>query len=266
VFQTQVPVVTAVDVGLHAFYTIPAADLGYVVNELRAIARLSETDFELTGQLADAHIRSFAGIPRLKALLNKYATTDRLIRLSVMGQDVRSTSPRVVFRQLDLVDGQMVDFTIPTIDATEQDAALVDTDPSYAVTPVADTPSGVVVALSSASFNAATLPDQTTALDAVIAADNPRLNTPHTIQCVACHVSTYLGKHRAQIAGIDVTALPSFFTTTRNVRISEGVSGTNEHSLHAFSWVDSQLAISQRVANETALVLDEIEQRFPVAP
>jgi hypothetical protein len=180
-----------------------------------------------------------------------------------MGQDVRSTAPRVVFRQLDLVDGAMVDFTIPTIDVTEQDAALVDTDPSYAVTPVADTPAGVVLALSSGSFDAATPADQGTALDAVIAADNPHLNTPHTVQCVACHVSTYLGKHRAQIAGIDVTALPSFFATTHDAKVSAGVSGTNEHTLHAFSWVDSQLSISQRVADETAVVLDEIEHRFP---
>jgi hypothetical protein len=266
VFQPLGPAAVSVDVGLHAFYTIPAADLSYVVNELRGIARLSQTQSLLSGPFVNFHIPVFAGIPRLKALLDKYATTDHLFKLAVMGQDVRSATPLVVFRQLELVDGEMVDSTIPTIGATEQDVALVDADPSYVVTPVADSPAGVSVALSSSSFAAATPADQRAALDAVVAADNPRINTTHTIQCAACHVATYLAKHRAQTAGIDVTGLPSFFTTTHDTRVSEGVAATNEHSLHAFSWIDSDLAISQRVANETAIVLDEIEQRFPAGP
>jgi hypothetical protein len=118
--------------------------------------------------------------------------------------------------------------------------------------------------MSSGSFNAATLDDQRRAVDALVAAENPRVHTASTVQCVACHVSTYLDGHRAAIAGIDLTGLPSRFTTARDVGVAAGISTTNEHSLHAFSWMDSNLAIARRAANETAVVLDEIELRFPV--
>jgi hypothetical protein len=265
VFQPMMPQAVAADAGLHAFYTIPAADLGFVVTELRAIARLTGTGPLLSSPLQDQHVSLLAGIPRLKALVAKYAVPQHLIQLTMMGQDSRSATPRVVFRGLELRGGQMVDIAIPTLTATEQAAALTDVDPSYTVTPVADAPAGFVLAMSSAAFNSAPATDQRAAVDALVAAENPRLHTASTVQCVACHVSTYLDGHRATIAGIDRTALPSAFSTTRNVDVSGGVATTNEHSLHAFSWMGSSVAISRRVANETAVVLDEIEQRFPAA-
>jgi hypothetical protein len=262
VFQPVVPLIGAADVGLHAFYTIPAAELGFVVNELRAIARLSHPQADAFGPLGGT--ANTFGLPRLHALLDKYATSDRLIRLSVMGQDARSVAPRVVFRGLELHDGAMVDITVATVDATEQDAALTGAAPSYDVLPVADTPAGFALALSSASFSAAAPADQRGALDALVATQNPVLFTAATLQCSACHTSTYLAVDRALSAGVDSHGLPSFFTTTHDVRVSKGISATNEHSLHAFGWMAGQLAISQRVANETAVVLDEIERRFPV--
>lgn len=263
VFQPLLTGVIGADAGLHAFYTIPAADLGYVVNELRAIARLGRTQQVLTGPISDAPFEFFDGMPRLHALLDKYATPDRLIQLTMMGQDERSTEPRVVFRGLELRDGKMVDIDIPTVPATEQHVALVDTDPSYTVTPVADTPVGTARALSSGAFDAATVDEKRTAIDAMLATENPNLFTANDLQCADCHVSTYLARHRARVAGVDINSLPSKFTTTHDVSVSQGISETKEHSLHAFSWFVSDLAISQRVANETAMVLDEIERRFP---
>ena len=265
VFQPLLGSRGAVDVGLHAFYTIPAADLGHVVNELRAIARLRGTQSELHGPLSGRSIGfPEASLPRIYALLDQYAVSERLIRLSAMGQDVRSTSPRVVFRGLELRNGEMVDITVATLDVSEQVAALTSPGPSYDVTPVADSPAGFALALTSDSFNAATPADQRFALDALVATQNPRLHTSSTVQCIGCHTSTYLGIHRALDAGIDISGLPSAFTTTHDVRLDETISGTNPSSLHNFGWVTFDVAISRRVINETAVVLDEIEQRFPV--
>src|SRR5262245_18813843 len=142
VFQPLLPFGNAADVGLHAFYPIPAADLASVINELRAIARLSRTPLLRSSPLGGSSGKSFAGVPRLKALVKQYAIADHLIRLTVMGQDTRSAEPRVVFRGLELHDGQMVDMTVATTDATEQDVALTDADPGYTVTPVSDVPAG----------------------------------------------------------------------------------------------------------------------------
>lgn len=264
VFQPTLAQVVAADVGVHAFYTIPAAELGFVINELRAIARLNGTGPMVGGPLTEFHNSSIAGVQRLHALLDKYTTTDRLIRLALMGQDARSSTPHVVFRGIELHDGQWNDIAVASLDATQQDAALTDTDPSYAVTPVADRPENFALTLTSGSFNAAPPAAQRDALDALVATQNPGLHTSSTVQCIACHTSTYLGVHRAQVAIIGLGTLPSRFQTTRDVRLTNSISPTSPVSLHAFGWLGSQVAISQRVANETAMVLDEIQQRFPV--
>src|SRR6185436_4623805 len=99
-----------------------------------------------------------------------------------------------------------------------------------------------------------------------VATQNPTLHTAATAQCVACHTSTHLVVKRALSAGMDVTSLPSFFATTRDTRILNGISASTPNSLHNFGWLESRIVISQRVANETAIVLDEIERRFPVPP
>jgi hypothetical protein len=248
------------DAGLHAFYAIPAAELAAVVNELRAIARIAKIP-----RINQLGRRGFGfEVTPIRALVTKYATPDRLIRLSVMGQDARSTDLKIVFRGLELHDGQMVDVQIASVDATQQTVTQADTDPSYVVTPVADNPAGLALALSSGAFNAATPDAQGSALDALVATENPLLHTASTVQCVACHVSTYLGVHRAQVAGIVLQSLPSRYDTTQDVRISEGMSATDSRSLHNFGWDGETREFSQRVTNETAEALLEMEQRFPV--
>lgn len=200
----------------------------------------------------------------MRALLARHAGSERLIRLALMGHDEDNPDPRVVFRALELHDGQMVDLPIATLGALQQDAVLADTDPSYVVTPVADIPQGLALTLSSGAFNTATPTDQRAALDALVATQNPMVHINATAQCITCHVSTYLEVHRGRVAGIDIFALPSRFTSQRDVGVGQGTAETDAQSLHAFSWIGDRVSISQRISNETAVVLDEIEARFPV--
>lgn len=232
-----------------------------MVNELRAIARISAIPL-----ISPLSRRGFGleDTPRIRALIAKYATPDRLIRLSVMGQDARSPDLKIVFRGLELHGGQMVDLQIPSVDATQQTVTLADADPSYGATPVTDDPAGLALVLTSGAFNTAIPDAQRSALDALVATQNPLLHTASTVQCVACHTSTYLGVHRGQVAGIDLRSLPSRYDTTQDVRISAGTAATDPRSLHNFGWDGQIVEFSQRVANETAQALVEIEQRFPV--
>jgi hypothetical protein len=253
VFQPLTLIAGAADAGVHAFYAIPAAELGFVVSELRAIARLNPVHLGPLRQVGIGMVGELR--ERLIGLVDRYARADRIIRVSAMGQDVRSAEPRVVFRGVELRDGQMVDMTVATLEATQQEAALTGADSTYNVTPVTDQPAGLALALQASAFNAAT--------PALVATQNPTLHTPATAQCVSCHTSTHLVVSRALSAGIDVSSLPSYFTTTRDTRIQHGISAGEGRSLHAFGWLGDDITISQRVANETAIVLDEIERRFP---
>jgi len=250
------------DVAVHAFYAVPPAELASAVNQLRVIARLSAIPTAGTLRLRNSNQQVNAA---MRALLASHARSERLIRLALMGHDEDNPDPRVVFRALELRDGEMVDLPIATLGALQQDAVRADADPSYVVTPVADSPQGLALTLSSGAFNAATPTDQRAALDALVATQNPMLHTSATAQCIACHVSTYLEVHRGEVAGIDIFGLPSRFTSERDLGVGHGTAETDPQSLHAFSWIEDRVSISQRVSNETAMVLDEIEARFPVS-
>jgi hypothetical protein len=249
------------DVGVHAFYTIPPAEIAAAINQLRVIARVSGVvqASSLRARGSDNKIEA-----AMRALLASYARPERLIRLALMGHDENNPDPRVVFRALEIHGAEIVDLPVATVGALQQDAVPADTDPSYVVTPVADSPQGLALTLSSGAFNAATPEDQRAALDALVATQNPALHNNTTVQCVACHVSTYLAVHRGRVAGIDIFALSSRFTSERQLQVGDGDAELDPQSLHAFSWRLDRPEISQRVANETAMVLDEIEARFPV--
>jgi hypothetical protein len=66
------------------------------------------------------------------------------------------------------------------------------------------------------------------------------------------------------VAGVDPTSLATRFSAPITMDLTPtGIATTDERSLRGFGWFENQPAISQRVVNETALLLGEIDQRFP---
>src|SRR5262249_23874072 len=104
------------------------------------------------------------------------------------------------------------------------------------------------------------------ALEALVTIMNPTATTPKTIQCAGCHVSTYMSTFRAQQAGVALASIPGQVTSTHDLSIAAGMSATDNTSVRALGWRDDVAEISQRVANDTAMVLDEIEARYPPMP
>ncbi len=251
----------AFDVALHAFYPIPAADLASVIDELRALAAMQALPTTSPLIVKPAMANDYA--TRLQQLIVRYAVSNRLIRLTLFAQNAQAAAFTWAFRGVELDGTQYIDMSIPTISATQQRAILVGSDPGYDVTPVADAPAGLATALSSQAFGEGSSVVRLGALGALAAAQNPQMNTAQTIQCIACHISTYLTAHRAATAGIDPASVANRYTSTFDLSISSGMSATNEHSLRALGWLLDKPEISQRVANDTAEVLSEIAQQFP---
>ena len=95
------------------------------------------------------------------------------------------------------------------------------------------------------------------------AVDNPLSNTAETAPCVSCHVSTVVMSMRAASAAIDPLTLPGRYTSTFDLSIAGGQSAQTFSTLRALGYLRTQPMISQRVANDTAQVLTEIEARYP---
>jgi hypothetical protein len=76
-------------------------------------------------------------------------------------------------------------------------------------------------------------------------------------------LATYVVTLRAGQAGVSRGSIPGTYTSTHDLSIAAGMSATDNLSVRAFGWRDNHAEISQRVANDTAMVLDEIEAKSP---
>jgi hypothetical protein len=251
------------DIALHAFYPIPAGELGAVVDELRRLAAVQ-------GGPPDAPlgVSSAAGAGRrayldgLRALMLRYARTDHLVRLTVIGQVADSAAFAWIFRGLDRAADGFVAMEIPGIAATQQTVQLAGGDTVYRTDSIADLPSGFALATNGPQFAAATVEQRTAALVALGELQNPTLHDTGNTQCIGCHLAAFLTARRAQTSGIDPTLLRGWFVSPYAHTVGT-IAREDPRVVRAFGWAGNAAAISQRVANDTAQVLAELEARFP---
>ena len=112
-------------------------------------------------------------------------------------------------------------------------------------------------------FDGADTTKKRASLAALAAVDNPLSHTAETVACVACHVSTVVMNARAASAAIDPLALPGRYTSKFDLSTAGGKSAETQTTLRALGYLRQLPMISQRVVNDTAQTLTEIEQRFP---
>lgn len=254
------------DVALHAFFSIPKAELGSVVDELRALAAIAQTPTTAALAVSPPLVAGNAAYAtRLHALVTAYATSDRLTRLTLFAQDAMASALIWAFRGEERRGDSFTRMAIPGVGVLQQRTVLSGSDTTYNTSPVADAPAGFMLALASDRFAVATSAERMLALESLAAVQNPGAHGADTVQCVACHVSTFLTARRSTVAGVDPRAIAGTFESPFDLATTGGISTTNDRALRAFGWVRRDPAISQRVVNETAQVLAEIDDRFPAA-
>lgn len=256
---------TASDVALHAFYPIPNGELASVVQDLRVLAGIQDLPTATQLTVNPGLANNFSGYaPRMKLLVTRFASADRLFRLTLFAQDARTAAVNWSLRGVVRDGAGFVPIAIPDVGASEQHVLLLGPDTTYDTNPLANLPTGFSTALYSDAFAAADATARTFALESLAVVQNPTRHTPDTVQCVSCHVATFLLDHRIAAAGIDPQQVAGRYTSTSfDLSTSAGISRTNNRSLRALGWLGREPAISQRVVNETANVLDELERRFP---
>jgi hypothetical protein len=89
-------------------------------------------------------------------------------------------------------------------------------------------------------------------------------HTTETVACVTCHVSTIVLNKRASSSAIDPQVLPGYFKSKFDLSLAGGKSVESALTLRALGYLGTQPMISQRVVNDTAETLTELETRYPV--
>ena len=252
------------DVALHAFYPVPAAELAGVIAELRALARRHPIapDAALTVSPAAGDA---AYLAQLRALAMRYARGAQLAKLTVIGQVADSAAFAWIFRGVERRGDAIVALDIPGIPRAQQTLQLAGGDTVYLTAPVVDAPAGFALAINGPRFAAATLAERTGALAALTAIQNPLVHDTINTQCIACHVATFLTARRATTIGVAPDAIAGRFAS-RHALAAHTIADTDPRVVRGFGWAASVPAISQRVVNDTAQVLAEIEARFPLPP
>ncbi|HEY7375482.1 MAG TPA: hypothetical protein VIF57_25215 [Polyangia bacterium] len=262
VFQPIVDPPAALDVGFHAFYAIRNDEIAGAVAALRELAGIAPPQagaLRVSPALSAADPEPYAG--KLRAFVKRYGGDARIVRLTMNAQSFVSNALRWVLRGAEKQGDAFVDIPIVGTSDTSQSIVLAG-NPSYSVTPMTDTPPGLLGAITMTTFVNADEAKQRDYLAALAAADNPMSHTAETVACVACHVSTVIMSARTG-ASIDPLTLPGRYTSKFDLSIANGNSAQTTTTLRAFGYLRTQPMISQRVVNDTAQTLTEIEARYP---
>lgn len=251
VFSGQV---LADDAALHAFYPVPRAELASVVTVLRRMARLSAS--VSSRPLGASTAADDARFPELKALVLRYASAARLTRLTLFAQPFVFAQVRWVFRGLERQAGVFKRVALGAGSGETQQEVLLGSD-SWEVRPLVGVPTGLELAVDRLRFNSASPADRGAALQALDAIDNPDLHGPDTVECAACHVATLARAARGPAGS------PSRYTSPLPLALT---APPNDRSMRIFGYLGRTAQIAQRVANDSAQVATEIEQRFPATP
>jgi len=259
VFQSMFKGGTAEDVGFHAFYSIPRDQLGAAVTALRELAKAGPPGgdgLRVSPALSAAAPEAYAA--RLRAFVRRYGGASRLVRLTMNAQGQIFAQAHWILRGVEKTGDAFTDMPIVGSTATVE-SVILSSGSSYDVTPVADTPPGLRGALTQTLFAAADATTRLGALAALAATDNPLTHSTQTVPCVACHLSTVLMAARGPA---DATTIPGRYTSAFDLSTGGGESAKTPNTLRALGYLGDKPMISQRVVNETAQVLTEIQARW----
>ena len=255
----------AEDAGFHAFYTVRTDEITGAVAVLRDLAMIAPPQtgaLRVSPALGAASPEAYA--TKLRAFVKRYGGDTRMVRLTVNAQPQVFAQVRWVLRGVEKKGDAFIDMPLVGASATEiSESVILDGGTSYDVMPITDTPSGLLGAIIKTMFDAANATKQRDYFTALAAVENPMTHTAETVACVACHVTTFVTSARATGSSIDPLTLPARYTSKFDLSTAAGKSATTPQTIRALGYVARQPMISQRVVNETAQTLAEIEQRYP---
>lgn len=111
----------------------------------------------------------------------------------------------------------------------------------------------LLLLLDTAATRAASTTAQARAFDAALRIENPRRHSPDTIDCVSCHVATPARRATEAALGLSAQGNPNAYSATRSLAYAPPPRPSLEN-LHSLSYLDRELGLNQRTANETAAV------------
>ncbi|MFM2151741.1 MAG: hypothetical protein RL199_176 [Pseudomonadota bacterium] len=258
---------TALDSALHLFFRLTEDELVLVTTELRRLRTLAP---EVADAPLDVHAALVAQGPdgaygsALRDLVLTYAGEQNLSRVTFF---LRAPPQQETWflGGFDRVDGKLEVIEIVGVGKGNQRVIRTNlaTGWQYVLTPEGNSPEDGRVLLDSATADAATDDARRKAYASFLRVENPDKHGPDALPCAGCHVSTFVADEAGRRFGLKPADFPGdAFTSGHDLTVRGGAS-RNPTSLRAFGWFQKEPMLSQRVVNESAAVVDDLERRFP---
>jgi hypothetical protein len=279
--------VTTYDSGVHALYSITREELLAMVNE---IVRLREAAGGQGGKgpLAPHVLMVTQGLSgsfstAVQKLILKYAGEQNLVRAT--GMTAANAGFQWQFFGFDVTGATPTasPIKIPTLamtgsaDSTSEiffRGFQTSTDPVGMITPHPTGPDDFSVLADVPTALALPAADQAKLANALARVDNPTIYTPDTVDCVRCHTATPLGQNVArdrlrmgETSGADAFKPDGHWVTADEMKTTDFTFNsanldTPLVNVHAFSYANALPAINQRTVNETAAVVQFLNDAF----
>lgn len=260
------------DAALHSFYVLTDDEFTAMLKELAAWKvkynlRTEGLPLQIHPAWAKEGDRS-AAFADFNLIIKKYAGVQNLTRVTSMV--LRGAGDMWAFAGFSVQNGKLQLFKVPRLDRSAQ-AFVNFAVPSdhfergmISPAPAGDDTLNTVVT-NSDKFKVGNEDLLRKELRATFRVENPTVFNPENMDCVSCHVAqtgrVWIQTNRADI-GIDgIWSEHSYKNARYNLNnVSPGLKNTQV--IRAFGYFGSDVAISQRVINESAEVADLVNQYF----
>ena len=254
---------TPADATVHLFYELSPEQFDSAVQALHQLR--DQAAGRTDGRPLEVHpvmrVEGLSGpyATALKAMISRLCTPQTLRRVAFMHVAAGGNAWR--FGAFDLVDGAMVEATIPrTSELTAQGVQEFGTTEfrNGDLQPAAPGDQ-LKVLLSESSMRLTDDRTLTKALKSALTIENPGLSSPKTIDCASCHVASRARSNAERRRGVDTSAwVERFVAPARfDARRTDAV-GDNPKALRAFGYQGREGAWSLRTINESALIADAL--------
>lgn len=263
--------VTTIDAAFHSFYVLTADEFVALTAELKAWKLKHQSQVTDNAKEAlDVHPfwkKDRDASPALKefnTLVMKYAGEKNLSRVTVMV--LRRMNDVWGFLGAEVAEGKLVMGAIPRLDGKTSQMFFnqLGNSKSYTGAGIAQPPATKEANLTDfvnkvsngASFTEAELVDN---LKAAYAIENPDLFNPESMDCVNCHIAQAAREYISEklSAGGDQNLLAAVKFKNSHYNLENKSSEVfNTHQLRGVGYFGVNLAISQRVINESAAVAE----------
>jgi len=258
--QVDGGLVRATDGAIHAFYEMPTAAFERVLADLRATraanAAAPEVPLGVHPTLAREGV-SGAFANHLKALISSVAGMGTLVRVTHFDRVITGAGQRWLFAMREKKAGAWSDSTIATTTVKSQGLlAIVGGRWDADITPPLTHGDDVTRVFK------VTQKEEAEAFRATARVLNPRIHSSESVDCSSCHIAPDVAGFGETVRSLSLDAYPERF---RSAYPLTSVTKSNEEAIafeniHLFSYLGRGLNVSARAANETAAILEMLNQ------